>query len=870
LFLIAGVSYYAPYGIGNSDLTFDSVARDADGNIYGVVNKTGFMYVYKMDQNGTPVDYYICKREGDEAESILCYSSGALYLGQIWFEEGIENFSVWKKSDDASSFTKVWTEGVEYDMEITNLYVEAPKMYMIGYDVDENDVLVYSKSDDIDDRKLDTIETDFIPVSVKWGNDGLFILTMDNVIYYSDLSSGNMKDIGIEDAVILLTDDRGYYYRQREKEELIYTFYNGLGAYSYKDLGDIWDIANSEKASNNVILSYVDGRDRLLIVSQDGNDVKYVDDFKIGFGKYINKCIIPFLIVTCAYIVAIIIVYIFKKIIWDKKQLKYQIIALQTVTSIAWLVLMMVIFKMYTYSYQIIYRLEYAITCSDVQEGRMLAEVDIENLNYEDFLDSQQRQKIEQIFGNNTNGSSWQQNYVRQELIYGNSNPEFLFSDVAAYGRHIDTYYDKDTINAIYECISTGEGASFTDTISCRQYVFMLNQIETDENGTPFILIVRIPLDLGDDILGNMTSFYVVSIVGWIIMMLLLWFFMNRKWNFMDSVVVQMEKASRGDYKIEKKKVPNNEFGSMWTSLERMCKNVQIQKYKQIDTLDYVNQFAPKNFERLFGKERLQDIEVGETIQIPATMGIISIVDRDTLLTGKLQAKYVQYVNQLMEILFSQELSDKAIFIQNGSNLENMKVIFKEDGNSTVTAVRYSIDCIETLLGLTKSQYDTKPFILLHTSVFSCGVAGGSRQVYPFVISLEMETLGMYIEPLKNCGVRMAVTVGVYDKISDLVKSRYIGYVVSKDSKEKYDLYEILDVCSQTQELGRLKNKENFEKALKYFYANDLYVARNMFSEIVKECPDDGISRWYVFACDEMFNRQGNGNSNYGLFSGQV
>jgi hypothetical protein len=190
-----------------------------------------------------------------------------------------------------------------------------------------------------------------------------------------------------------------------------------------------------------------------------------------------------------------------------------------------------------------------------------------------------------------------------------------------------------------------------------------------------------------------------------------------------------------------------------------------------------------------------------------------------------------------------------------------MKVIFKnENGSSAVIAAKYSIDCIETLLGLTETKYDTKPFILLHTSTYSCGVAGGSMQVYPFVTSTELETLGTYIEQLKNCGVRMVATESTWQEIKQYVKSRYIGYV------ENYRLYEILDACSQTQALGRLKNIDKFEKALELFYSNKLYEARNMFSDIVKECPDDGIARWYTFACDELFNRPDSTDTHYELF----
>lgn len=55
-------------------------------------------------------------------------------------------------------------------------------------------------------------------------------------------------------------------------------------------------------------------------------------------------------------------------------------------------------------------------------------------------------------------------------------------------------------------------------------------------------------------------------------------------------------------------------------------------------------------------------------------------------------------------------------------------------------------------------------------------------------------------------------------------------------------------------------------RALQLYYDNDLYLARSTFADILEECPADGIARWYVFACEERFNREDSWQEGHALF----
>lgn len=358
----------------------------------------------------------------------------------------------------------------------------------------------------------------------------------------------------------------------------------------------------------------------------------------------------------------------------------------------------------------------------------------------------------------------------------------------------------------------------------------------------------------------------VIAFVEWLVVMVITMLFLGHIWKNMDIVLAWMDKISRGEYDIESRKAPDDDFGMMWTALERMCWKLRVQKYRYDEIVEYLNRYAPRNFEQLFDKENLLEINVGETRQLPVTLGLISVIDKETLLNGRTQKQYMQYANKLMDLLFSQRESKQAVFLQDGNNLNRVKVVFKGEQESAVTALKYSVECMEALLLQTEMQYDTVPFILLHTASVSCGLSGGNRQVYPYVTSLEMESLGRYAGRLRESGVKIVLTEETWKFVRESAQGRYIGFVVSADRRYTFRLYEIFDACPQPQKFAKMKNRERFERALELFYNNDLYLARSAFSDVLKECPDDGICGWYVFACDEMFNEEASAEKTYSLF----
>lgn len=830
----------------------EDVTRDTEGNIY--ITRQGYrrIHVYQMDADGNAMDLYWCRQEAKEANNYCEYEDGKLYICQIWYywdEKGMLCFSVWEKEEGEQFFQCIWKKALEEDISITDFHVENGVISLSGIAQDKEEILLYRWEDGTEKNTL-RFDSGFIPTEVYLGNGGLYALSHDNNVYFIDMDGKKYKE-DLDDVVMLCTGAKGFYYQQTGSRDLEYILYDRISSFTYEDVGSFWDIEFSDRAQNNVVLLNDKGEDLVKIIGQDGTQ-KEISHFQLNAGILFRQGILPFFFITMLYAILIITGELMYHLVWKKRRLLYQTMTAIIVFSAVWLTVTIIALHLYNQKNERNDRLFYAATSRDIQKNRMEEEIKAEQLNQ---LQSTEQQKIfRDIFLGNIVKTAWADFFIREEVLFEKDDPQVMFSEEAAYGRKANTFYMTSTVAKIKECMNGGEDSAmaFCDKVDGVMYAIAITRLGTDER--PVCLLSRVPL-LGVGHKDNkLPLFYIGAVLGWIVVMVFLGLFLRKKWDATRILVAQMDKVSKGDYRIGNWKVPDNEFGMMWTALERMCKNLQLRKYKETGVMEYIYQFAPKNFESLLAKESLEEIEVGEAVLLPATMGIISIIDKDTLLKGKLQKQYVQYVNQLMEILFSQDGSEQAVFLQSGSNLESVKVIFKGEGESAMEAVQYSIDCIESLLGQTEAKYETKPFILLHTSRFRCGIAGGSKQIYPYVASIEMETLNLYITPLKDSGAKIVVTEETWVHMQGSLHGRYIGYVKSKDGQYTFQLYEIVDACPQGQKMAKQKNSGQFAQALELYYANALYDARNAFAQILKECPEDGIARWYASVCDSLYN----------------
>ena len=157
--------------------------------------------------------------------------------------------------------------------------------------------------------------------------------------------------------------------------------------------------------------------------------------------------------------------------------------------------------------------------------------------------------------------------------------------------------------------------------------------------------------------------------------------------------------------------------------------------------------------------------------------------------------------------------------------------------------------------------------LILHKASFLYGIAGQEERLFPYLSSSELEFLGGFTQQFDEAGVRIVATEAYWKQLEGCgFTGRYIGFVSAGERSGAYKLYEVLDAYPELERELRRGYDQRFQEAINLFYHNDFYLARNLFSSLLRACPGDGIARWYLFACEHFFNQEGNAEPDYSLF----
>lgn len=320
-----------------------------------------------------------------------------------------------------------------------------------------------------------------------------------------------------------------------------------------------------------------------------------------------------------------------------------------------------------------------------------------------------------------------------------------------------------------------------------------------------------------------------------------------------------LERMMREDWEHLESFVPDNELGYILSALCRLGKSCSLKQYANAHAMHYYKKFSPAGFEGLLGKESIQELRVGDVVTVEGTMELISIPVRRN------QAG-VQQLNLLMRALEQQkeEGSGNGVLLNGDRDFGKLRVVYKGRDGST-GAQRAFLSGLELMKDGVLREAEIHPFVLLHTALLVCGLAGNSESVYPFADCPELEALSRYSTRLKEMGIRMVITEEVKGKLRT-AELRYIGYIKTRE-EQRFRLYEVLDACSLEEKQKKQMTGERFGKALDLFYQDDFYLARMHFTDVLKECPGDGVARWYLFTCERLFNMGNNKEICHHLFS---
>ena len=301
-----------------------------------------------------------------------------------------------------------------------------------------------------------------------------------------------------------------------------------------------------------------------------------------------------------------------------------------------------------------------------------------------------------------------------------------------------------------------------------------------------------------------------------------------------------LKNLALGKSKQDSPKVVSRDMRVLWQSYGELSQRIEQINYDKYMIFEAYYRFAPKGIETIMGKDSILDVRNGDVVSVSGTIVLIS-ADKD--------ADFDKKINGLSTVLMNMSTyarNNEGVLISPDPTLSAIRfLLLKEKGNTVADIVQF--------MQAKPLVAEKEISVLMYKDQLTYGVAGSPTQSLTYIDSLYSREMGVYSEWLRQLGVPLVATERII-RSEDAGESRYVGSAIFEETNEVVRFYEILDAYPAGTRQLMLINREKFEETLELFYSKDFYLARNHFMEILKDCPQDGVTRWYIFECERYMN----------------
>ncbi len=306
-----------------------------------------------------------------------------------------------------------------------------------------------------------------------------------------------------------------------------------------------------------------------------------------------------------------------------------------------------------------------------------------------------------------------------------------------------------------------------------------------------------------------------------------------------------MRRVAEEQAEVPRGQVHGKDVELMWNSLTEIQKKISRINYTKDRIFESCCRFAPRNINRILGKDSITEIKGGDMVPLEGTLAVVSSIEPEG--TGQ---EAVDRMNRFITLIEERQEECGGFFVSARSDLEELKILFLEASKSTV---EFGVSVVKSLHE--EGSLDAlRASMLLHYSKYVYGVAGTGRQSFPFLLSGEIEEIEEYARWFQRMNVKLVITQSVKDHEGISGGVRYIGYILLPSQGKRVRLFEVLDAYPLHERRLKSDTDVKFQAALEHFYQHDFYLARSSFSDVLKENPMDYMAKWYLFTCEKFLN----------------
>ena len=321
------------------------------------------------------------------------------------------------------------------------------------------------------------------------------------------------------------------------------------------------------------------------------------------------------------------------------------------------------------------------------------------------------------------------------------------------------------------------------------------------------------------------------------IMILGVWYLLNRDLRILENA---LRDTALGKELPERPAVLGNDMKDMWDSMAEINKRVEELQYSKLRIMEAYYRFAPKNIEKILQKNSIIEVRNGDQTRARGTL--ITLIARPQ--TGAGMDKYDKAIGAIGD--FQKEHGCILIGKSPDDNLIQMFLTENEK------------DSVEFLTGVFNVHNQGNDRISLSTTIFydRClfGVTGTDEETTTYLDADRKQMLANINNIVSNLKLGLIISEDIKEREHVEGPLRFIGFVGCGTTYGAMRLYEVLDACPARIRERKIALLNKFNEALDAFYEKDFYISRTLFSDILKELPDDSLVKWYVFESDRYLN----------------
>lgn len=285
------------------------------------------------------------------------------------------------------------------------------------------------------------------------------------------------------------------------------------------------------------------------------------------------------------------------------------------------------------------------------------------------------------------------------------------------------------------------------------------------------------------------------------------------------------------------------EFESISDSLNEIQNNYRLNDKNLNKKENEYQKFLPKEYLKYFGKTKLEDVKVGDSVQVKLCTMFCdlrsSYFSSETLSLADNFLLIKEFVDEVTKLVHTHKgFVDKymgdgvlAVFDSEDDALKSANEIAKHIDYKNIVSV-----------GKEAINYG----ISLNSGMCVVGVVGEEKQKQ-FVVVSDVVNLCSRVENLnKIFHTRVLMTKQFMSNLKDAYNFKYVGTIEFDDTTSKVPIFESLDAYEDSKRLLLQKTVGDFESGVRLYEQGELEKAKQYFVGCIKINQNDALSKLYL------------------------